>query len=96
MVYFAHGILRCSYVLQHRKKKEGVGGDVQRYISGHRALTSPQLPAVTGDRSSPVTATPEGRGVGADRSGSVPWCSGERVVGNSSPRCCSGTLGVES
>ena len=45
------------------------------------------LPAVagpiTGERSSPFAATPEGKGTAADKSGSVPWCSGDRVVGNS-------------
>jgi len=38
---------------------------------------------MTGERSSPVAATPGGKGARADRSGSVPWCSGDRVVGNS-------------
>lgn len=38
---------------------------------------------ITGERSSPFAATPEGKGTAADKSGSVPWCSGDRVVGNS-------------
>lgn len=44
---------------------------------------------ITGERSSPLAATPEGKGTAADKSGSVPWCSGDRVVGNS---LVSGTL----
>lgn len=44
---------------------------------------------ITGERSSPLAATPDGNGTAADKSGSVPWCSGDRVVGN---RRVSGTL----
>lgn len=68
----------------------------ENQISGHPlwsvCLTMMLLPAagpMTGERCSPFAATPEGRGMRADRSGSVPWCIGDLVVGKSRD---SGTL----
>ena len=44
-------------------------------------LTREHEPAVKGDKSIPERATPAGNSVGEERSGSVPWCKGDLLMG---------------